>query len=80
MDAILDNIISFPHLEKNPFLDLFTNSKQRCIQSRLQITLYKLLLTFCGFLDVIFLSKQTLITLVVATQTHSSYFQLFAQV
>ena len=31
-------------------------------------------------LDNIFIAKQTLIDLLVTTQTHSSYFQLFAQV
>ena len=44
------------------------------LQSRLQTTLQTL--TFCTFLDTIFTTIQTL--LLVTTQTHSSYFQLFA--
>ena len=39
LDAFLDTIISFSHLEKKiPFLDLFTNSKQRYTK----ISLWKL--------------------------------------
>ena len=34
LDAFLDTIISFSHLRKKiPFLDLFTNSKQRHLES-----------------------------------------------